>query len=256
MPLRVEGALRPGHAGLLRPDRASRQRMQHPAEQPDPERLPGNQVHRLEVQRQHQVHRLAHLGPQLRRQDRIDEVVRMRTGEHHALLTQAPANDLAVIVLGAHQRLAAVVQIPERIGLGRRARHAGVAPPCQPRLAGRIARLRRPPPQDRRWRVGPFEAGAPVGIGQFVDARVQRLEGRQFLRRDVVRRDDDEVAVAELGGVADGKGALQIGAYEVVAEQAPGILHQVGEDGVEVGEGRGGAQRRAVLGFGHGDSDR
>jgi hypothetical protein len=90
-----------------------------------------------------------------------------------------------------------------------------------------------------------------------VDGLVERLELGELAGRQVLVDDHDEVAVAELGGVADGEGALEVEAQEVVAQGGADAVQQVGEDGVQLGKGRGLARGSAVVfRMGHGKSRR
>ena len=249
-PARVENRLGPGHGGLLRRHRPGLHGVEDAAEEADPEGLPGHQMHGLQADGDAEVHGFPHLGLQGGGADGIDQGRRVGTGQDHPLLAQAPADHLAVVMLGADQGVRAMVEIPEGIGERRRAGHARIAPVVVARLAGRIARLGRPGAQDRGRGVGPLQTIAPIGRRQAVDLLVQGLEAGELAGRQVLLGDDDEVAVRIGGVVPHREGALQVGPDEVVGERGLGAGEQALQDEVELGIG--GERARAGVGTGHG----
>jgi hypothetical protein len=82
---------------------------------------------------------------------------------------------------------------------------------------------------------------------QVVDGGVHGLQLGALIGGEVAGDRDHEVAVAHFVGVADGEGALQIEANQVLAENGPDVVGQVRQEGVEGGEWGDFARRGALV---------
>jgi hypothetical protein len=68
----------------------------------------------------------------------------------------------------------------------------------------------------------------------LVEPPVQLVKGSLLALGQLMLRDDDEVHVAVLVGVADCERSLQVRATEVVSERGSYVRHELGEQPVEL----------------------
>jgi len=64
---------------------------------------------------------------------------------------------------------------------------------------------------------------------------MQGVQGRHLGVADVPRDDDQKIHIALLVEVAEGEGALQIRAHEIIGEQLSSTLDKMGDNRVERG---------------------
>jgi len=155
------------------------------------------------------TYRLENLPAKCIDRDGIDERPWIRPGEHDSAFADHPPNDGRIAVVGPLERLAAVVEIPER----------SATPFVVPENAEREVR--------------PLQVLRPLRF-ERIDARVNRLQRGDVYVRQLVAYGDDEIDIAVAVEVPDGKRALQIGADELVAQRAPDAGNQLLENRVEL----------------------
>ena len=221
-------------------DDARGQGVQHAAVESHPKRLPGDHGHGLKAEAKGEVHRGTHLRAQIGGAHEIDESARIGAGEDDASFPQGPAYDLGVVVLGAHEGAGAVIEIDQGVGPGRSAPQPRVGPVVRAgRRAGRVARRRRPAPQDIGRDIGSLQMAPPGWMGKLVNGPVHGLQDGDLFVREVAPGDGDEIAVAGLVGVADGEGPLEVEAHEVIGQALADPLEEGVQDMVELDIGGG-----------------
>jgi hypothetical protein len=149
------------------------------------------------------------LSAQHRDGNRIHQRGRGRASQLDAALPHDPPNQRGVAVLGLDERLAAVVEIPER--------RTGAS--MVPEHCGREVRA--------------LEVLRPFAR-ETIGARVDDLKGSYLLVRELIAHGDDEVDVAVLVEFADGERPLEVGADERVAECRANVVYENAEDVVEL----------------------
>jgi len=218
VPCRVQVRQRPADGGGLRRDLAGGERVEHATVADDGEGLrppiPDRVIPGAYLLAPH-AHRRVDLALQGVDWNRIDQLGRVRARQRDAALPHLPPHDQLVVVDRRHQPACPVVQVMEGC--------PGLVLTSE-QVLGEVGAL-----QVLRPRAGPI-----------VDAGMQRLEVGQLGVREVVVDHDQPVDIAMLVPVTQAKGALQVGADEVVFQDGTGASDQVQQHSVEAGKRRGG----------------
>src|SRR3954470_11613551 len=155
------------------------------------------------------MHDLEDLTAQIGDWNRIHERRSRRSGQHDAPLAHNPAHDCRVAVIGSDERLAAVVEVPDRRpGLSVASKHLG-------------------------WEVRTFEMLRPLAF-ETVDAGMDSLQCSDLTVCELRPDRYDEIDVAVLIEIADGEGPLEVGTHEVIAQHRANLVDEDAKDAVEL----------------------